>query len=771
MKNEFRKMIPDIFPLTGGVDMVTPPLMLDPGKAIAAFNFEPDINGGYRRMFGIERYDGRARPSDAVYYQVVCVVTGALAVGNTITGATSGATAYVVAIESSTSIIVTQLTGTFVAETFNVSAVAFGTISAVNLNGASSRALHATYKNAAADVYRALIGAVPGSGPVRGVKYYNGNLYAFRDNIGATACVMYQATAGGWTQVTFGKEMQFVTRTATVSVASGVAANVSWTGHKLLNNFPITFAAPNPPLQPEIVAGTVYYVIVVDANTFKLATTPGGGAITTTGSVSYSYTCTCQGITITEGMTIVGATSGATGVVTRSLLRTGTWTVNAVGSLVFDTITGTFQNNECLQVAGTTAFTSTSSSTAIALLPGGRFEFDIVNFYGSASSHRMYCADGVNLAGEFDGTRWVPIRTGVTPDTPAYIVGHKNQLLVAIESEIINSGIGYPYSFTPLTGAGQIATGETITGMKVQVGNQNTGVLVVLTARKVYILYGNSIADFSLVTHSPDSGGRPHTIQNIGFAHFLDTKGVTQLTATQAFGSFQMHVLTNIVQPFIDKKAGMEIASCIVRNKNLYRIFFNDGTGLNIQMRPNVYPGTPPVLGDIIPFDYGARVMNTVDSVVDVNGIERKFGACTDGYVYEIDVGTSFDGDAIDAYLLMAFHHSQSPFVRKSYRRSKLRFGAGATAHLKVAYDLSFGNRDSAYGEGASTVIGGGLSYWGFGQWGTAFWDSTYSQEVTIDTPGDGTSISLLISNESDLDESFVINSIQTQYMIGRLNR
>lgn len=684
-----RNVVPEMFTLIGGLDLVTPPINLKPGTAISAINFEPDLNGGYRRMAGVERYDGRTRPSDGVYYTVDGVVSGPLIVGQQITGATSGATAYIAAIESATRFVVTKLVGTFVVESFTVAAMVYGTITEVILYGASSKSLHAIYKNAAATLYRADISTVPGSGYVRGVKYYNGNLYAFRDNVGATACIMHIASASGWMPITFGKEIQFTTA-----------------------------------------VGEIF-----------------------------------------EGDTVIQLISGATGVVKRALLRTGTWAVAGVGTLVFDSVTGTFDATNAIQVGGVTKVTASSLCTDITLSPGGKFEFDIVNFSGSVDSKRMYCADGVNYAGEFDGTRWVPIRTGVGSDNPKFIVGHKKHLMVAIESEVIVSGIGDPYSWTPLTGTVQIATGETITGLKAQVGTASAGVLVILTARKVYILYGNDSTDFNLVTHSPDSGGRPYTMQNIGFAHFLDTKGVTQLEASQAFGSFQMHLLTNAVQPFIDQKAGLEISSCIVRNKNLYRVFFSDGTGLNIQMQPNAYAGAPPRLGDVMPFDYGARVMNTVDSVVDINGVERKFAAGTDGYVYELDVGTSFDGDMINSFMVMAFHHSKNPFYRKSYRRCKLRFSAGATAHLNVTYDLSFGDRDAVYSDTSSKVVSGGGAYWDNARWDALFWDATYSQEVTIDTPGIGTSISLVISNESAVDEAFTINSIQTQYSIGRLSR
>jgi hypothetical protein len=60
---------------------------------------------------------------------------------------------------------------------------------------------HTVSVGAARDAARAAITEVPGSGPVRGVWIHQGSVYAFRDNAGATACVMHQASASGWTAV------------------------------------------------------------------------------------------------------------------------------------------------------------------------------------------------------------------------------------------------------------------------------------------------------------------------------------------------------------------------------------------------------------------------------------------------------------------------------------------------------------------------------------------------------------------------------------------
>lgn len=53
------------WPFKGGMDIVTPPITVKEGRMIAGSNFEPWIDGGYRRIKGYERYDGHDKPSDA----------------------------------------------------------------------------------------------------------------------------------------------------------------------------------------------------------------------------------------------------------------------------------------------------------------------------------------------------------------------------------------------------------------------------------------------------------------------------------------------------------------------------------------------------------------------------------------------------------------------------------------------------------------------------------------------------------------------------------
>ncbi len=78
--------------MRGGLDLVSPSIAMNPGRLIGGQNYEPEARG-YRRVFGYERYDGQPKPSKASYW-VLGFDAGSAAIseGDTVTGATSGAT-------------------------------------------------------------------------------------------------------------------------------------------------------------------------------------------------------------------------------------------------------------------------------------------------------------------------------------------------------------------------------------------------------------------------------------------------------------------------------------------------------------------------------------------------------------------------------------------------------------------------------------------------------------------------------------------------------
>ena len=205
------------FPLRGGLDLITPPYQIQPGKMTDCFRYEIAASGGYKPIDGFERVDGHGIPSEAVFqYLVFTDPLLALAVNTVITGAISGATGTVLlsglidfgdglpieSMDGKTAVLLGSGTSFVAGETIRVAAVDTGTIQEAFAPNTEVVDSHEQYYHwLAVEKRRALVQMVPGSGVVHPWRY-NGTLYVFRDNADGTACVMWKEDpSGGWVSV------------------------------------------------------------------------------------------------------------------------------------------------------------------------------------------------------------------------------------------------------------------------------------------------------------------------------------------------------------------------------------------------------------------------------------------------------------------------------------------------------------------------------------------------------------------------------------------
>ena len=675
------RVMSDYIQLTGGLDEVTPPYQRKTGRTRAMQNFEVDIHGGYARTVGYERFDGRTAPSSASYGTINLTITGALAAGNTITGVTSAATAVVLAVVTSSMpnyLVVTKITGTFQSgEVLNVGGTPRGTTSStMSLNTASTPLLRATYKNLAADNYRADIAAIPGSGRVLGVVMHLDVVYGFRNNVGGTAADLYKSTTSGWTAVALGRELAF---------------------------------------------------------------TSGGTT------------------EIAEGDTITGATSGATAVITRVVLTSGTWAGGAAaGKFIFASQTGTFQAENLNVGASTNLATIAGNSTAITLLPSGRYSFVKENFGGAANTKRVYGADGVNRGFEFDGTVFVPIDTGMTTDTPLHVYAHKQQLFFSFDGSAQHSSPGEPYVWDPIVGASEIGLGDTISGFASQPGSADGGALAIFTRNRLQILYGSGVVDWSLTPYRQEIGAYPYTIQDVGFTMFLDDRGITDLQTSQEYGNFAHNAVSDQIRNRVNSLRLNAIASCISRDKSQYRLFCTTGEAIYITLKGRSIVGITPML-----FPDVARC---VWSGEQASGAEVTYFGSDDGYVYQMERGTSYDGDAIEAYMNLAYNFQKAPRAEKHYHDCTAEVSGNGYAAFELGYSLGYGSSDIPQPASQSVVTNYSSVYWDSFTWDAFVWDGVTLSPNTIDIDGDAENISLAITSSSDIYDSFTVTAMLLHY-------
>lgn len=464
---------------------------------------------------------------------------------------------------------------------------------------------------------------------------------------------------------------------------------------------------------------------------------------------------------ILEGDVIVGQSSTAEATVTRVMLESGSWLGgDAAGRLLYLTHTQPFQA-ELLDVGGNADVASaTALAPLITLLPNGRFEMVRDAIGGGANTERIYGADTVNRGFEFDGTTLAPIVTGMTVDTPDHVIVHRNHLFFSFAGSAQHSGIGTPYIFNPIFGAAEIATGDTITGFMSEPGSNAGATLGIYNRNTTHMLYGSSVLDWNLVKFKDELGAFAHTLQQLGQTMFLDDRGITNFKTAQEHGNFLQSTESRHIQTFIKAKKSLAIASCIARDKNQYRIFFTDKSGLYITTQGKKVVGLMPIFYD--------HAVTCISSSENLAGDEVIMFGSTDGKIYNLDMGTSFDGGNIDAYMKTFFHFSKSIRHLKKYLGATLEAEGEGYAEFNFSTELGYNANDISQPTDQTQELDLGIALWDTFVWDTFTWDGHAIEPTNVKIEGSAENISLVIRKDSNYFSPVNITGAMIRYVYRR---
>ncbi len=545
-------------------------------------------------------------------------------------------------------------------------------------------------------------------------------------------------------------------------------------------------------------SAAVYYAATVDTTSLlAVGNTITGVTSSQTAVVLYIESATVAIVTRVSGTFTPGETlnvSGAPKAVLTSMVESGTTTqtlnvtylslaaaeyrtsiaaVPGTGSVLgvwnFQGTIIAFRNNAAntytdMYKATATGWVQVTTGVPSTLVKGGRYEFVNHNFSGASTGMKVYGCDGKNKGFSWDGTTYVEITTTGSPETPQHVAAHKNRLFYSINGSVMISAPGDPSgTWVAASTAGEIGTGDLITAMMPLPGNNSTGSLAVYGRNKTSILYGASTDTWNMANVGIDSGAIAYTVQYVGGALALDDRGVTSLTAVQEFGNFAASSISKAVQPFIDSKVGLAIASSVLRSQDQYRIYFTDGTGL--AFRPS-REGPSAVM----PFTYPDAV-TCICSGENSSGVEVVYFGSDNGMVYQAEKGTSFDGSAIDAWIRLSFNAERGPLVIKKWRRATVEADIPSYVALSMTYEMDYG--DSSFPIVAlqtSTQEGGG-GYWDQFTWDEFTWDSPIIGQPKFSLSGSSQNISLLFNSNDDLSQPYSIQSVLLQYTPRRIKR
>lgn len=657
-------------PMQGSMDIVSPVLNRAPGTASVAINWEADLNGGFRRIDGYERFSGKSAPSDANWWVVELTDASDRAAGETLTG-NGGASGEIILIAGNL-VAITAFNGTsFVASEATNGA---GMVVAAEIFGGEMPGFeYIEVELLAQDYYRNLIAALPGTGAVRGVAIHLDKVYAFRDNLVSSLCVPYVASASGWQEL------------------------------------------------------DLYHYLPFDAGTSAFAY---GEAITSSGT--------------------------GVGVVKKCVKTDGEWgTGDASGILVIEVTSGTFVDDETLTGGAGGGATANGNAAPIVINPGGSYQFVSHNFNYTGSDFYLYGCNAVDWAFEIDSNDILtPIITSSVPDTPKYISIHKNHLMLAIGSSLLFTAPGNPFNQDGAAGAGEINIGADITGMKQQPGE----ILLVATLRSTWGVYGeNTSTDpFRPEIVSPDAGAYHYSFVSLGYPFGINDQGIVATQRVQAYGNFEASTVSRLIQPIIDSKKLTIIGATVLRKRNQLRFFFSDGTVLAIG-----FSMTADGMAARATTFALAHTPTCVYNGAKANGDERLMFGASNGVVYEMEKGFTFDDKAI-SYLLRL--NAFSPLQNK--RQEFHLYGVTPAIScrdvftLRAGYEMSYGSDTKNAPTEVEQELRGGGGYYDIDNYDSMFYDMAPNQVRGFPMRGQGTAVALLFSGEDRLTKSFVLESV-----------
>lgn len=473
----------------------------------------------------------------------------------------------------------------------------------------------------------------------------------------------------------------------------------------------------------------------------------------------------------------------------------GTVLVNGAGqtgsSLVVDGLTDVPRVGDTFTVAGiekiytvTAAVTVTSGGATLTINPSlasspannAAITWLSVNYsdgikvrttkYRSNSTNKIVGVDGVNYPFVWDDTTFSLLDANSDLLGADFVVFHKNQLFFVNEDKLIFSAPFTDNDFTIANGAGVINIGAVITGIIVF-----REILIIFTERSISQLVGNTVADFNLQPITRNVGCiASDTIQEVsGDIMFLGPEGLRLLSATDRTGDFNLGVVSKPIQAEATEliSSSSSFASVVIKQKSQYRLL-----GYNASVTATNAKGIlgTQVAGDNTSAIAWAETVGIKAYVADsnyINQVEIIVFAHSDGYVYQMESGNSFDGSNIIASFATPFVPINDPRVRKTLYKLFLYTDPQGSVSMSVNLKLDFDDFGSIQPETiilsntSSNVVG----FYGnsTAKYGNTRYGSKLKKLFQTQVIGSGFSVSLQFVSEGT-DPPFSLDAATVEY-------
>lgn len=623
-------LISNLSPLQHGINA--------PGSARLLKNFEPSVDGGYKRIEGFSKYDTATVPPYGFPKVHGSGQTGTtLIIGNIF-----------ITPEVNDTFTIAGVTGTY----------SINNVSYDNTNKRATLTLSTSLASSPADL--AAITFAAHTGLIKGVAAWESSVIALRNNS------LYKSTGSGWTKI-----------------------NVPSYGTVLVNG-----------------AGQTGSSLVMDG----LTDNPKVGDTFTISGVEKVYTVLTTA-TVTSG--------GATLSISPALAS------SPADNAAVTWLTSNYSESEKLRTSK----------------------------YRISTTSKIVGVDGINYPFIYDGSTYTVLDATTDLLGVSFAAFHKNHLVFAKGDKIIFSSPYTDTDFNAANGSGIISIGGAITGIIVF-----REALIIFTEKSISQITGNTSADFVLQSITRNVGCvASDTIQEIGGdIMFLGPEGLRLLGATDRTGDFNLGVVSKVIQQEATDLilASSSFSSVVIKQKSQYRIF-----GYNSSVTPSSSKG---ILGTQMTADNTASIAwaettGIKSYVADSdykNQTETIVFAHTDGYVYRMESGSSFDGTNIIASFATPYVPINDPRVRKTFYKLFLYTDPLGSVTTSVNLKLDFDDVGSIQPETITlSNTTGSVGFYGTStaKYGTTVYGDRLKRLFQTQVVGSAFSVSLqFVSNSAD---------------------
>ena len=402
-------------------------------------------------------------------------------------------------------------------------------------------------------------------------------------------------------------------------------------------------------------------------------------------------------------------------------------------------------------------FLSTSREDA------NRTRFAKYNFNGT---EKIAIVDGLNEPALYDNTTFTVLLDAPTDVIGATFVAEvKNHLFFAKGSVLTFTAPYTDSDFTVANGSGSINIGGRITALAVF--RQQ---LIIFTESSIHQLTGNTIADFTLQPITTDIGCiDSDTVQEIaGDIMFLGPDGLRLLSGTDRIGDFGLASVSKAIQSdmtsFVSNNTSF--SSCVVREKSQYRIFGYNNNITQENSQGVLVTQFAPQGGEGMAFAELRGIRSYVsDSDYNLN-VEVVLFSNDDGYLYQMESGNSFDGQNIKTTFATPHLPISDPRKRKTFYKLFLYTDPQGSVAFDVSLKLDFDSQGTIQPPPISILnTQGTVGFFGSGTFGVTRFGTKLLKLFQTQVIGSGFTVSFQFESD-DQNPPYSIDALTTEYAI-----